>query len=72
VTRTFVYACQRCSFDVLSGGPVWECPYCGGRLRLIKAHETVDPQEAYVERATDDLIDGLERMLDEGGFSVDR
>ena len=27
--------------------------------------------EAYVERATLDMMDGLERMLDEGGIDVD-
>jgi DNA-directed RNA polymerase subunit RPC12/RpoP len=65
--KTFAYVCGGCEFDTIAGVQLWECPYCGGRLTLMKMHTTEDPREAYVARATEDVIQGLEKMLEEGG-----
>jgi predicted amidophosphoribosyltransferase len=69
VAETFQYVCTKCSFDVLSGAQVHECPHCGAELKLqnVFHHATPapPPNDRRVETALDDVLRGFDKLLSE-------
>lgn len=68
MARTYQYVCRRCSFDTLSGGPVYMCPHCGGDLQLLNIYQVekhAEPQSRRFDTAMDDVMRGLDDLLRE-------
>jgi hypothetical protein len=69
VAETYQYVCEACSFEVLSGCPCAECPYCGGDLRLLRIANITSPAPPPVDRRIetemDDVLRGFARLLEE-------